>query len=168
MKHFLDLIYPICFLLSALIFVGKAKIFTKASEKWWKVLIPIYSSYIFAKITKAVNLFIISIVVYIIYIIGLVAITVNSIIRVSGNYKQFNNFIILIIIWATLFLIILMVLNYLQAYKLAKAFGKGHLYAIAYFLLPCITILILAFGNYEYQYNNIEFEENNFNENINE
>ena len=142
-----------CWVACIFAFVGMAKLFMKAGEKWWKIFIPIYNDYIFCKIIKGVNLFIAKMICLILYILGLIAISIGVILVLSEQVRrmQFLPFAI-IGLWALIFIFALIVIEILIAKKLSRAFGKKGWYTVGYFFLPYIFLLIYAFGNYEYQY----------------
>lgn len=133
--------------------VGMAKLFMKAGEKWWKIFIPIYNDYIFCKIIKGVNLFIVKMISLILYILGLIAISIGVVLVLSEQVRRMQLLPFAIIgLWALIFIIVLIVIEILIAKKLSRAFGKKGWYTVGYFFFPYIFLLIYAFGNYEYQY----------------
>ena len=132
-----------CWVACIFAFVGMAKLFMKAGEKWWKIFIPIYNDYIFCKIIKGVNLF----------ILGLIAISIGVVLVLSEQVRRMQLLPFAIIgLWALIFIIVLIVIEILMAKKLSRAFGKKGWYTVGYFFFPYIFLLIYAFGNYEYQY----------------
>ena len=108
------------------------KIFTKAGEKGWKSLIPIYNIYVFCRIIN-INFWIY--ILLIPFIIGLLGglvfgsgSTAASVI--SGLYS--------------------LCLDIYLAIMLGRAFNKGTGFKIGLVLLPTIFYLILAFGESKY------------------
>jgi len=112
-----------------LMIIAYWKIFTKAGEKGWKSIIPIYNIYVFCRIIG------ISFWVYILgipIVIGiLLSVAPSRIVTIaSGIYS--------------LFLLIYI------AIKLGDAFKKSILFKIGLIILPNIFLLILAFGGSKY------------------
>lgn len=144
------ILYGISYILLILSLIGKAKIFTKAGEAWWKILIPIYNDYIFSKIIKGVGLFVAKILSFIIYFVGLFFAAIVTVVF----FKEYGivGYGYGVILWVLLFTIVVLVIEAMYAYKLAKAFGKGFWYALGYFFFPYIFVLMYGFGSYEYQY----------------
>lgn len=139
----------IVFALWILLIVAHWRMFTKAGEKGWKSLVPIYADYTMFKIvwnTRAFWTYVALIVV--------VAI-VNMF---SGQYSVVNGQLV-IVGESNFFLSILsfissigmLVYTAMLAVKTALAYGKGTAFAIGLFFLPNIFALILAFGSAQYQ-----------------
>ncbi|MBR5388963.1 signal peptidase I [Candidatus Saccharibacteria bacterium] len=103
------------------------KIFTKAGEKGWKSLIPIYNVYILCRIID-INFWIY--VLAIPFGLGLLAGLVPALSIVAALYS--------------LFLVIFI------AIKLGDAFGKSTGFKVGLVLLSGIFYLILAFGDSKY------------------
>lgn len=101
-----------------LIIIANWKIFTKAGEKGWKSLIPIYNSVILFKISGISPWLILGYLASVIPVIGWFVVAGISIYAVI---------------------------------KLAKAFGKGAGFTVGLLLLSPIFMMILAFGDSEYQ-----------------
>jgi heme/copper-type cytochrome/quinol oxidase subunit 2 len=104
--------------------IAECKLYAKAGEKWWKVFIPIYNSWIETKITGLawwwLPIFLLASSLY----------GANDLAYVGG------------------FGLILVSFNY--NYNLAKKFGKSNGFAVLCTLLPIIGIPILAFGSAKY------------------
>ena len=133
-----------------LMIVAMWKLFTKAGEKGWKSLIPIYDVYILFKISGAKSWFwgliVAEIIVFINTIVG-----VNNgglVTDANGNVTEIKDisFAIIVAAMAIFELICYIVL----CAKLAKAFKRGAGTAIGLFFLPNIFTLILAFGSAKY------------------
>ncbi len=110
-----------------LMIVAWWKIFTKAGEKGWKSIIPIYNVYILCKI-MGINFWI-----YVLAIpagLGLLSSFIPQIVFLTGIYALF--------------------IAILVAIKLGDAFGKSTGFKVGLFFLPNIFELILAFGNSKY------------------
>ena len=104
--------------------IAQCKLFTKAGEKWWKALIPFYSTWINTKITGLAWW----------WCIIFIAITCCSFIPVVGS----------VMYW----IVLLVGFNY--NYNLAKKFGRSNGFAFLCTILPIIGIPILAFGSSKY------------------
>ena len=103
--------------------IAECKMFTKAGEKWWKVFIPLYNTWIETKIT------------------GLAWWWCPIFVGASAlvGFKELS---------ILGFAIILISFNY--NYNLAKKFGKSNGFAVLCTLLPVIGIPILGFGSAKY------------------
>ena len=107
--------------------IAECKVYTKAGEKWWKVFIPIYNTWIQTKITGLAWW-------WLPIFLGASALAdIKSLEFVAG--------------WA----IILVSFNY--NYNLAKKFGKSNGFAFLTTILPVIGLPILAFGSAKYDKN---------------
>ena len=106
--------------ISIVIVIANWKIFTKAGEKGWKALIPIYNTIVLFKISGITPWL----------ILGYLA----SVIPGIGG------------------LVCLGITIYVYG-KLAQAFGKGVGFTLGLIFLNPIFVLILAFGDAEYQLN---------------
>ena len=118
------LLVIIVLVLVVLVLVSNCKIFTKAGEKWWKGLIPLYNSWIETKITGLAWW-------WFPIFCGLTACTgFDSIQYVASMGLLLTSF------------------NY--NYNLAKKFGKSNGFAFLNTILPVIGLPILAFGSAKY------------------
>lgn len=126
------------------------KIFTKAGEKGWKALIPIYDIYVLYKISGAKNWFWALIVTEIIVIIDSAIASANGSIvtDASGNVTAINDVVFSVIV--ALAAIFELVCYIVLCAKLSKAFKRGAGTAIGLFFFPYIFTLILAFGSAKY------------------
>ncbi|MGN0106376.1 MAG: DUF5684 domain-containing protein [Hominilimicola sp.] len=115
-----------------LLVIAQWKLYTKAGEAGWKSIIPIYNSYILYKISWKPMMFWITLVVSIasciFYSIG------SDVATVIG----------------ALLLIVGIVIEIMQMYKLSKAYGHGVGYTIGLILLTPIFMLILGLGSSQY------------------
>ncbi len=112
------------------------RLFTKAGEKGWKSIIPIYNVYVFMKII-GMNFWK--------WFIGYVVLTILVNVGSSAN-----------ITWLALVAglpLIIGVFAYaiISARNTAKAYGKGTGFAVGLFFLQTIFLLILGLGASEYQ-----------------
>lgn len=119
------LLVLICIALAVLMIVADCKLFTKAGEKWWKAIIPGYSTWVLTKISGLAWWW------FPIYM-GLIAL--------EGDFSK-AQFAIPTLLFLTAF-------NY--NYNLAKKFGKTNGFAVLLSLLPVIGYPILAFGSAKY------------------
>ena len=133
-----------------LMIVAMWKLFTKAGEKGWKSLIPIYDIYILFKISGAKGWFWGLVVAEIIVFVDTIIATNNGgvVTDANGNVTEIKDisFAIVVAAMAIFELICYIVL----CAKLAKAFKRGAGTAIGLFFLPNIFTLILAFGSAKY------------------
>lgn len=133
-----------------LMIVAMWKLFTKAGEKGWKSLIPIYDIYILFKISGAKSWFWGLVVAEIIVFVDTIIATNNGgvVTDANGNVTEIKDisFAIVLAAMAIFELICYIVL----CAKLAKAFKRGAGTAIGLFFLPNIFTLILAFGSAKY------------------
>lgn len=104
--------------------IAECKLFTKAGEKWWKVFVPIYNTWVQNKITGLawwwLPIFLVASALTEVQTLGFVA--GMAVILVSFNYN----------------------------YNLAKKFGKSNGFAVLTTFLPVIGLPILAFGSAKY------------------
>lgn len=107
-------------IIGILTIIAQWKLFTKAGEKGWKSLIPVYNMVVLFKISGLSGWLVLGYLAAIIPVIGP-----------------------LVVLGITIYLMI----------NLAKAFGKGNGFAVGLIILNTIFIMILAFGNAEYQLN---------------
>lgn len=136
-----------CIVLIVLMIIAWARIFLKAGERWWKILIPIYGTYCQYKIADSQGLF-----------WGSVALSISSslltrliaggIARNTSYYSKPNTTPIAII--SIIVGIIMLIITCVYEVRLARVFGKGNGFAVGLILLNPIFVLILAFGSAEY------------------
>ncbi len=108
------------------------KIFKKAGEAGWKSIIPVYNLYIQYKISWSGTWFVVFLACT---VVGSILSTFSGAVYVIG--------LILAAIGA--------IVGLYSSYKLSKAFGHGGGFTIGLIFLSPIFILILGFGNSEYQ-----------------
>lgn len=109
--------------LAILAIVGGWKVFEKAGEKGWKVLIPFYNAWIIAEIAGRPGYW------GLVSLLGLLAF-----IPVIGWLLS----ILILVVWVII------------ALDLAKAFGKSTAFGVLLILFPYICMLILGFGDAKY------------------
>lgn len=122
-------------IVAVLMIIAWWRIFTKAGEKGWKSIIPIYNLYIYCKIVG------ISFWKWIIamFVLGFVGGLFTTSVPVLATIISIANAVVSLIFYI------------LMARNTAKAFGKGTGFAVGLFFLPNIFQLILAFGSAEYK-----------------
>lgn len=114
----------ICLAVAIFLIIAECKLYTKAGESWWKALVPVYSTWIEAKIA------------------GLAWWWCPIYFGVA-ILSSFSN-LSYIIAFA------LVVVSFNFNYNLAKKFGKSNGFAVLLTLLPVVGIPILAFGSSTY------------------
>ncbi len=142
-----------------LLIVAGWRIFEKAGEKGWKILIPIYDVYILFKICGLKNWFwgylCISIVASIIMTVNTPVNEAYYITDTTGytyidyslvDWSQHVGYIIGLVISC----INSIATTIAVAIKLSRAFGKGVGYTLGLIFLPNIFTLILGFGKAKY------------------
>ena len=143
-------IYGIALLIYWIVIViARWKLFTKAGEKGWKSIVPIYSDYTQWKIAwKKVNLFWV--------MLGLCVL--GYILMMSGGmtYDQATmtttapTTITPMYIIGLILIIPAAILSLMASYRLFKSFGKGVGMFILGLFFPYIVLPILAFGKAKY------------------
>ncbi len=108
------------------VIIAKCKLFTKAGEKWWSAIIPLWDNWVETRITglKWYWFLIVTGVAVLTAFLpeGFSYLGICGALLVSFNYN----------------------------YNLAKKFGKGNGFAFLNTILPIIGIPILAFGSAQY------------------
>lgn len=143
--HSVLAVIALCLSIAVLVLsiIAMWKIFTKAGEKGWKAIIPIYNFYILFKIawtTKSFWQYLLVIILSSVFT-GLAGIPSIAQIAVLATV-----FTILGVI-ATIVGFIMMIILYLN---LSKAYGHGIGFAIGLIFLEVIFVMILGFGNSKY------------------
>ncbi|MBR3281478.1 MAG: hypothetical protein IKI57_06580 [Clostridia bacterium] len=140
--------------------VGLWKIFTKAGEKGWKALIPIYNAYILFKISgkkflKYVILTIIFTICYILMMVGSVGIMLGSLSAVAGGSTDAVGSMGILTLISSIGVIVtgiwMIVIIAKVCAGLSRAFGHGNGFAAGLFFLAPIFYLILGFNGDEYK-----------------
>ena len=121
-----------------LILVANCKIFTKAGEKWWKGLIPIYNSWIQTKICGLKWYWFVIFFLLLGWSSGSTSTAVDGIVTSTTTVSNY--------VWSMG--VVLVSFNY--NYNLAKKFGKSNAFAFWCTLLPVIFLPILGFGSAKY------------------
>ena len=137
-----------------LLIVAMWKIFTKAGEKGWKSLIPIYNIYIYFKIAGMKNWFWALFLVEVVIVIWSGIVTGNGMVVTdsAGNITEVVDQTGFAIFGAVVGIaaIFELVVGIMQCAKLSKAFGRGFGTTLGLIFLPNIFQLILAFGSAKY------------------
>ena len=119
--------------------IARWKIFTKAGEKGWKAIIPVYNEFVMYKISWKTMFF----------WIMLALVVAGSLVSSLAGTGQNANGVLLFI--AFVLLIAACVIEIIQLHNLSKAFGHGAGFTVGLVLLNPIFMLILAFGSSEYK-----------------
>lgn len=122
--------------------VARWKIFTKAGEKGWKSIIPIYNDYVTIKLCWKPLFFWVTLVLAI-----LVGICQNAGTYISGPIVSALG------VFGLIFIIASCVFFVIGQYRLAKSFGKGGAFTVGLVFFNFIFLMILAFGKAEYKGN---------------
>ena len=148
----LGTVLTISLIIGVLLIIAGWRIFEKAGEKGWKILIPIYDAYILFKICGIKNWFW---VMLCISIIAAIMMGANMPPYIEDSYGYHINYDILVdypvYLTATAITCVSSIAFTIAiAVKLAKAFGKGVGYTLGLIFLPNIFTLILGFGKAKY------------------
>lgn len=135
--------------LAILLIIARWKIFTKAGEKGWKSIIPVYSDYVQWRIGwNKTGLFWIMVLLI---VAGMVLLYVGGAYVTDGRgnvmYTGGGN------IWAGIggiLIIVAAILNMVAVYKLFASYGHGAGWFIGYIFVPHIMLLVLGFGSSRY------------------
>ena len=119
-----------------LLIIAGWKIFTKAWEGGWKILIPIYNVYIMYKIVWMKNWFWYALAVC--FVLWLIA----------GVAWEWSTTAEVLEYLATLFA---WIVGIVASFRLPRKFGWGVFASILYVLFPWICALILGFGKSKYE-----------------
>lgn len=143
-------------LFAVLVVIGGWKIFEKAGEKGWKILIPIYGEYILFKIVGAKKLFWgmlgITIVTSIMMAANNIPVDFNAsqeVINEQLNAVKWSEHIPYLI-GLTVSCITAIVAEIILSIRMAKAFGKGLAYILGLIFFPEIVYVVLGFGKAKY------------------
>lgn len=134
---------------TVLLIIARWKIFTKAGEKGWKSIIPIYSDYVQWRIGwKKTSMFWIMLILL---VAGSVLMYMGGAYVTDGHghvmYTGGGN------IWAIIGIVLMIVggiLNLVAVYKLFASYGRGVGWFIGYIFVPHIMLLVLGFGSSRY------------------
>ena len=128
------------------------KIFTKAGEKGWKAIIPIYNAYTAYKLFWNKKMFWITfILAFVAVIVGSIGIGSLGVFMAMGAADGVAVLGVILTILFVIMLIALCVLSIIYYNKLSKSFGHGAGFTVGLIFLNLIFMLILAFGSSEYK-----------------
>ena len=119
------------------------KIFTKAGKPGWHSIIPLLNSWDVMDLSWSRNMAWINLAMYI-----AIAILSSVTGMRSSNYEVQVNFATIL---TSVLVLIFLVIQVIDQFKLAKAFGKGTGFGFGLLLLNPIFKLILGFGDSKYQ-----------------
>lgn len=133
--------------------VCKWRIFSKAGEGGWKILIPIYNTYILFKIANAKARF--WVCVGLTLAMSVLSTTFLGIIiryiQVYGFIPQLGLSMTLRVLAFFVIWLVILVINITIHFSLAKAFGLPGIFGLGLWLLPIIFNAIIAFsGSIQY------------------
>lgn len=128
-------ILAVCAVVSVLSLIAHWKLFVKAGEKGWKVLIPFYATYKIYDIVWTGAMF---------WPMLAAAITGSLL---SALWPA--NIPVLIVSW--IFLIFCAVIDIMRCFKMSKAYGHGTGFGFGLMFFNTIFACILAFGKSEYK-----------------
>lgn len=136
-------VYIILIVYYVFVVIANWRIFTKAGEKGWKTLIPVYNQYTQFKLTwKAYMVIPVVVLGLLAGLAQLDALKNNTTIAVIGGLAGTAGTVLWII----------------GQCKLAKSFNKGGGFALGLVLIPPIFQMILGFGKAEYIGNTTEMK----------
>ena len=123
------------------------KIFEKAGEPGWKILIPFYDLYIFCKIVGMKMWFWISLLVAIVGGIIMAATGFDPNTMNADSFSGNTLFPALVYVAEMIFALVISIMFY---WRLSKVFGHGVGFTIGLFFLSGIFLMILGFGKSKY------------------
>lgn len=123
------------------------KIFEKAGERGWKVLIPIYDVYIFFKIVGMKAWFWVSFLITLVASIAMAAMGFDPS-KIDANSFSGNTLVPALIYVAEM--VFMLIVSIVYCVRLAKVFGHGIGYTLGLILFPGIFMMIIAFGKSKY------------------
>ena len=141
---------------AVLVIIGGWKVFEKAGEKGWKILIPIYGEYILFKICNAEKWFW---TLLCISFVGSFMMAFNQIpVNFNATEEVISQQLNLVdwskhapyIIGALATCAAAIVAEVYLSIRLAKAFGKGLAYILGLIFIPEIVLIVLGFGSAKY------------------
>ena len=127
------------------------KLFTKAGDKGWKAIIPVYNAYTAYKLFWNKKMFWITLVLGVVAVIlGSVGMASLGIFVDGGASNGVGAMGVLLTIVFFLMLIALFVLSIMYSHNLSKSFGHGVGFTLGLIVLQPVFIMILAFGSSKY------------------
>lgn len=125
-----------------LLVVAWWKLFSKAGEKGWKSIIPIYNFYVQCRLTWSTKFF------WIIFIVGLLASIFSGLAPTLASPIS-GIFSIASLVLAIAFAVFLII----SEYRLSKAYGHGAGFTVGLVIFNFIFMLVLGLGKSEYKGN---------------
>lgn len=138
----------IVLVLWALFAIAHWRMFTKAGEKGWKSLIPIYSDYTLFKLVWNIKSFWILVVLWVVMAVSNAFSGQYTVVDGQLVFIDAGNIFVNIIGYVSSVGIVLYTV--LLGIKTSLAYGKGMVFSLGLVLLPNIFSLILAFGSAKY------------------
>ena len=130
-----------------MLLIASWKIFEKAGEKGWKILIPIYNMYIMYKIVGMKAWFWITLAVSVVVSIVISAMGFNTS-TIDANSFSGNTLVpALLYIAELIFMFVVAVVMYA---RLSKVFGHGVGFTLGLIFFSGIFMLVLGFGKSKY------------------
>ena len=126
-------------LLGLITLIAMWKIYKKAGQAGWKVLIPVYSDYILFKISWKTQYF---------WIAMVLAILCGAVTGVSAYIPEYFS-ALTVLSWVLC--LPALVIELRVPFKLARAFRKGFGFGLGLLLLPWIFLPILGFGKAKFR-----------------
>ncbi len=129
--------------------IARWRVFTKAGEKGWKSIIPIYADYVQWRIGwKKTALFWVMLILVVVgvclgYADGTFVSSSGSL-TYSGNAGLMGTIGIVLMLAGS-------IISLIAVYKLFVSFGHGIGWLIGYIFVPYIMLLVLGFGSSQYR-----------------
>lgn len=145
-------------IVSIMLVIAGWKIFKKAGEPGWKILIPFCNIYVYLKILNLKNWFWFMLALDVLLLVSCIACKFDLYLVMTGDANQVEAYLNsydfganpMVIISFVLFTVYSIILSILSAYRLSKVFGHGIGFTIGNLFLPEIFWLILGFGKSKY------------------
>lgn len=138
--------------LTTLSIVGGWKVYEKAEEPGWGILIPFYNLYLFLNIAGRSSWFAILtigpiLVGLLVLVLSIFSYSVNPTLGLAVNFSYI------------IFLIYLIILYFRASFDFAESYGKNKLFGIGIVLIPFVFLPIMGFDDSKYQYKKHDFQE---------
>ena len=134
----LDVILIIAIIVLYVLFViAEWKILTKAGEKGWKSLIPVYNVYISHHIVGMSHIW---------FILEVVTWIIEVILELVNGLPSWTA-----LVFGIFTAVFTLVSELIHILKMCSCFGKGTAFKIGMILIPDLFFLIIAYGRSEYQ-----------------
>ncbi|MEN9348737.1 MAG: hypothetical protein RLZZ77_2248 [Bacteroidota bacterium] len=138
--------------LIALMISSMWKIFAKANQPGWAAIVPIYNAIICFRIIRRPKWWILLYLAFsLIYII--ITAIIFVVVLSDGMGSDSLGYILGL---NNIFLLGLFIISILDTHRLSKAFGKGIGFTLGLLFLSFIFLPILAFGDAQYQYGDLQ------------